>query len=144
MAREVTTDSADNMTSIYKIIEKFTSTLDEKELTGRGLTPGKATLLIPADYSVATSWLFDKKTAKSVFINLRLEIIDPSGRSLGGPEQEHMLPPGIDKVNLTFNTQGLPVTVSGKYHIKATLLSKTKEPIAEADYPFEVEVTMQQ
>lgn len=144
IAREVSTDTADNMTSVYKIIEKFSSTLDKSELAGRGIKPGKTTLLVPANYSVATSWLFDKKSTKSSFIHLRLEVVDPRGKSLGGPEQEHMVPPDIDKVNLTFNTRGLPVTVAGKYQLRATLLSKNKETLATAEYPFEVELIWQE
>ena len=106
----------------------------------QGLEPGKATVALNVNYFVATSWLFEKKLTEDTFLNIALDITDPTGKRLGGPEQEHVIPKGSGKLNLNFHHQGLPVTESGSYLLHSRLLTKGHKLIAEAEYPFEVEL----
>jgi hypothetical protein len=127
--------------SIIKIVENFTTNVNGKEFKERTaeLKEGEA-IAIPIPFSITSSWLFDRKLLKDTLITLRVHVIDPTGKDLGGPEQEHALPSGIDKVNLNFKSDTLPITTSGKYRLQATLLNKTGTGIAEAEYPYEVTI----
>jgi hypothetical protein len=140
IAREVSTDAADKMNSIIKIIDKFTFNVNRDELAKNEITLGAQQIGLPANYSVATSWIFDEKLKKETFFNFRINIYDPTGKKLdNGPEQENLLPAGIDRINMNFNVQGLPVTTEGTYKLRAELVSKDKKLLAKADYPFTVE-----
>jgi hypothetical protein len=142
MAREVAIDTTDNMNSIIKIIEKFSSnsTLPRQEWEAvRKKQDGKT--LIQISYAIASSWLFEKKLAEDAFVTLRIETFDPSGTKIAGMEQEHMIPKGTGKANLNLNMQGLIITVPGAYTLRASLFSKTKKLLTQAEYPYEVELT---
>lgn len=144
IAREVSTDASDKMNSIIKIIDKFNIELNEEELKKNNLKFGQKQIGFPMAYSVATSWAFDEKLNKPTFFNFRIGIIDPKGKNLKGPEQEHLLPAGIDRINMNFNVQGLPITENGKYKLQAELLSKDSKVLAKSEYPFEIEVKVKE
>ena len=138
MAREVSTDATDSMVTITKIIEKFNvgiSALDFKKLD-----EVSQPIVLPISYSIATSWLFDEKLKQETFFNFKITIFDPYEKNLGGPEQENLLPAGIDKANMNFNNQGLPLTKAGKYKVVAELSSKSGNLISTAEYPFEIDI----
>lgn len=142
MAREVSTDASDNMNSVIKIIDKFSFNINKDDLEKNEITLGTSQLALPANYAVATSWIFDEKLKKDTPLTLRLNIADPDGKQLGeGPAQEHTLPSGVDKINMNFNVQGLPVTKEGKYKLHAELLDNTGKVLGKSDYPFDVEFT---
>src|SRR5437868_6134707 len=119
LAREVTTDATDNLSSIYKIIEKFTFGINREELKKNNIQLGKQQIGLPATYAIATSWLFGEKLPKDTLLNFKVHIIDPGGKNLGGPEQENMVPAGINKMNMNFNAQGIPATNEGSYTLRA-------------------------
>lgn len=140
MARDVTTDASDKMNSILKVIDKFTFNINKSDLKKQGITLGKQHIGVPANYAVATSWLFDQKLEKEVFLNLKINIIDPDGKKLdSGPEQENVLPAGIDKFNVNFQIQGLPISTEGKYKVEAEIFSKEGKALSKNEYPFDVE-----
>jgi hypothetical protein len=140
MAREVSTDSADNMNSIIKVIDKFSFNINQDDLDKNEITLGSQQLSLPATYAVATSWVFAEKLKGETALTLRLNIADPEGKTLGeGPSQNHALPPGVDKINMNFNVQGLPVTKEGRYRLHAELLTKAGKSLAKSEYPFDVE-----
>ncbi|GEM_PF-936456 len=140
MARDVTTDAADKMNSILKVIDKFTFNINRDELEKNEIKLGEQQIGLPANYSVATSWQFSEKLKQETFYNFKIDIIDPKGEKLGsGPEQENVLPAGIDRVNMNFNIQGLPVTSEGKYSVAAEIFAKDGKSLCKSEYPFEVE-----
>lgn len=140
MAREVSTDSSDNMNSIIKIIDKFSFNINQDDLDKNEIILGQSQLALPANYAVATSWIFDEKLKKETPLTLKLNIVDPDGKQLGeGPTQEHKLPAGVDKINMNFNVQGLPVTKEGKYQLHAELQDSTGKRLGQSAYPFDVE-----
>ncbi len=141
MARDVTTDAADKMNSIIKVIDKFTFNINREQLAKDNLKLGIQEIGLPAQYSVATSWVFSEKLKKEMFLNFKINIFDPSGKKLGtGPEQENVFPAGIDRININFNVQGMPVTKQGKYELEAALYSKDGKLLDKNGYPFEVEL----
>lgn len=139
LARDFISDPSDNMNSIIKIIEKFNSTVKKEELekTKSQLKKGQA-IAIPYPFFMASSWLFDQKLLKETFVTIKMSVIDPAGKNLGGPEQEHMLPAAVNKVNLNFKSDAFPVTESGTYSLRAELISKSGSLLADAEYPYEV------
>lgn len=140
MAREVSTDASDNMNSIIKIIDRFNFNINQDDLDKNEITLGKQELALPANYAVATSWIFDEKLDKDTQVTLKLNIVDPDGKALGeGPSQDYTPPEGINKINMNFNVQGLPVTKQGKYTLHAELLDKDGKSLGKSDYPFDVE-----
>jgi hypothetical protein len=140
MARDITTDSTDNMSSIIKIIDKFSFNINKEDLEKNEITLGKQQIGLPASYSVGTSWVFDEKLDKETFFNFKINIKDPDGKPLGpGPEQENVLPAGIDRINMNFNVQGLPVTKQGQYTLEAEVFSKEGKLLSNGSYPFAVE-----
>ena len=139
IGREVTTDASDNMTSIIKIIDKFVFSLDHKQLERDNVQLGKQTINLPAAYSIATSWLFGEKLKKDTFITFKAYIIDPSGTSLTTMEQENMLPANINKANMNFSAQSLPVTNQGDYTLRVEISSKAGKLLARSEYPFLVQ-----
>lgn len=142
IARDVTTDASDNMNSLIKIIDKFTFGINKEEFDKNAANLKGQPIGFPANYSVATSWIFGAKLKKDTLLNFKISIVDPKGKQLeGGPEQENQLPTGIDKVNMNFNVQGMPVTIAGKYKILAEVFSKDGVLLARGEYPFEVELS---
>jgi hypothetical protein len=140
MAREVSTDAADKMNSIIKIIDKFTFGVNRAQLKAEQEKLEGQQIAMPATYTIATSWHLGEKLKKDTFMTFKTEILDPHHRSLGGPEQEHLLPAGTDKVNMNFNMQGVPITEEGHYVLKAQLVSKEGKTLVSGTYPFEVEL----
>lgn len=139
MAREVVTDASDNMTSVIKIIDRFTFNLNREQLGRDNVQLGKQQINLPAAYSIATSWLFDEKLKKDTFITFKAHIISPSGANLTTMDQENMLPAGINKANMNFNAQGLPIVDQGDYTLRVEVLSKAGKILAYNEYPFSVE-----
>jgi hypothetical protein len=140
IARDVTTDAVDNMNSIIKIIDKFSFDIDSTEFATKKIEVGSKPIGLPAAYYVATSWIFKEKLKKETFLIFKINIFDPEGRKLeGGPEQENLIPAGIDRFNMNFNIQGLPVTTEGRYRMEAEILSKDYKSLAKGEYPFSIE-----
>lgn len=143
IARDFTTDAADKMNSILKIIDKFVFDINQNDLEKSQITLGAREIALPATYVVATSWLFDEKLKKDTLISFKINITDPDNKRLGHEsEQENLCPRGIDKVNLNLKVQGLPVTAQGKYKLHANLFSKNGTLLAKGEYPFDVELNV--
>jgi hypothetical protein len=141
IARDISVDSTDQMNSIMKIIDKFTFGYQPEKLAEQGITLGEKTIVFPAKYSVATSWHFGDVLKQDTPLVFRIEVLDPKNKSFDGPSHEYIAPTGVDKVNINFNMEGMPVTVPGKYRLVARAQSKTGEEIAKSEYPFSVELT---
>ena len=138
LARDISTDSNDGMSSIIKIIEKFSTSLDAKKLRQDNVDVEKTPIAVPYKYSVGSSWLFDE-APKGSKIRLTLEFFDPNKKNLGSIQQENVLPKKVDRLNLNLNLDVFPVTHAGRYNLKGTLFLDEKK-LAIADYPYEVEI----
>jgi hypothetical protein len=141
IAREVTTDANDNMTSIIKLIEQFNFGYNPAELKEKGVEIGtKEAILFSAKYAVATSWFFDEKLKADTSYTFRISVIDQAGENRGGPSQEHVLPAGINRANMNFGVEGLPVSGAGDYTLRAELIDAAGKVLASGEYPFIVEL----
>lgn len=140
LARDVSTDAVDQMNSITKIIDRFGLGYDPVRLKEQGVTLGEKPILFPARYSVATSWYFGDKLPKDTFLTFKVRIKDPHGQYFDGPTQEHLVPPGIDRINMNLNMEGLPVTLAGKYTIVVEVFAKDGKSLGQGEYPFEVDL----
>ena len=140
IAREVSVDSNDKMSSIIKIIDKFTFSYNPKKMKEQGVTLGEKPILFDAKYAVTTSWFFGEQLKKDTVLVFKISVSGPGGQDFGGPSKENLVPAGFDRMNMNFNTTGLPVTKAGKYTLKAQVLSKGGKKLAEGEYPFVVEL----
>jgi hypothetical protein len=140
IAREVTTDAADSMTSIIKLIERFGFGYNPQELSEKGITLGKDAVLFSAKYFVATSWYLGEKLKKETPVTLELNVVDPSGVDRGGPRSEAIIPAGMDRMNFNLSLEGLPVSGAGNYKLVSRLKSQAGEILAKGEYPFVVEL----
>lgn len=140
-AREISTDSNDNMNSIIKIIDRFTSSINKDELEKNNITPGDTPIGTPINYSVASLWLFNKSLSKETPVKIIFETIDPKNKSIGSVEQKHNIPAGNQRMSFNVNFSVLPITTEGTYKIKARLLLEDGKEIATAEYPYEVQIS---
>lgn len=143
LARDISTDVADQMNSIIKIIDRFGFGYDPTKMKEQGMTLGEKPILFPAKYAIATSWYFGELLKSDTFLTFGVSVKDPDGQDFGGPTQEHLLPVGIDRINMNFSMEGLPVTKAGTYTLAVTVSAKDGKKLANAEYPFSVELTEQ-
>lgn len=141
-AREITTDAADQMNSIIKIIDNFGADIPITELNRNNVVLGEKPLIIPVGYAIATSWDLGKPLQKDTVLTVQLDIVNPEGKSLGGPSQEHSVPSGIDKVNINFSLQGFPFTTAGTYKIISKLKDSNKKTLAKGEYSVKANVNV--
>jgi hypothetical protein len=140
IARDISTDARDQMTSIMKIVERFGFGYDPDQMKDQGVTLGEKPVVFPAKYDVATSWYLGEHLKTDTLLTFTLSVRDPKGRDLGGPSQEHMLPAGVDRANMNFGMEGLPVTEPGKYTLEVRILSKDGKELSSGEYPFLVDI----
>ncbi len=140
IAKEITTDATDRMNSIFKIIDRIDVEINQEEMMKQGVEFGKQTIIVPYSYAIGTSWYFGEKLKKAVTLTIRITILDSNEKEHQGPLQKHMLPPGIDRMNINFNVQGFPVSGNGSYRLIAEVLSGNDKIIAKGEYPFTVEL----
>lgn len=141
IARDVSTDAVDQMNSIMKIIDRFGFGYDPSKMKEQGMTLGEKPILFPAKYVIATSWYFGDLLKSDTFLTFGVSVKDPDGQDFGGPTQEHLLPIGIDRINMNFSMEGLPVTKAGTYTLTVTVLAKDGKKLVDAEYPFSVDIT---
>lgn len=117
ISKDVSTDQMDSMVTIFKIIDNFQFTFRKQDFQQAfGVEPGKKVVL-PATYSIATSWSLPEKVAKDVPFSLKVTITDPQDIEINSIIQEAAIPKGNDKMRFNLNTQGLAVTSSGRYTV---------------------------
>lgn len=142
IARDVINDPIDNMNSIIKVIEKFTTRAkaDDLKESSKKLNEGQS-LAVPATYFIASSWYLGERLKQAKSIDLKISMIDPSKKNLGGPEQNYKIPAGLDKINLNIKSEVLPITKSGRYTLRAEL-SIGGKLAASNEYVYEVDIQL--
>jgi hypothetical protein len=143
-ARDISTDATDKMSSIIKIIDRFHAEIASKDLPDSGTSLQPKPILLPIGYIIGTSWQFDSQLKSAKQLKIRVNLHDPKGVNLGGPEQEHQIPEGVDKINLNFSMQGFPYTKNGAYQFHAELLDDKDTTLAEGTYIVKAEVDIRE
>lgn len=138
LVRDISVDAQDNMNSLLKIIDRFQFGMDKKTLK-----KVNGPVNVPASFSIASSWKFEEKLKVDEKVLLQFNLIDPSGKDLGGPSDEFVVPKGKDRININFNVNGLTITDEGPYLLSAQML-KNKKILGKRSYPFEVIIHDQQ
>lgn len=141
LAKDISTDAGDGMNSYTKVLDTFNAEIDTDELAKQGVTLGEQPIILPITFAIGTSWSLGEQTAEDTFLTVKINIVDPSGKDLGGPSQEHQLPAGIDRININFNNSGLPLTSAGNYVLQSLLVDHNDKVLAQGEYPFIVNVT---
>lgn len=130
------------MNSVIKIIDRFGAGFDRDAAEKSGYVPG-SNIVIPVPYAIASLWLLDKALKKGSKLSLVLEMLDPSGKQLTIQTHDLEVPLESPRLSLNFNMQGLVVNTTGIYTLKAVLSAHNKV-IAEAEYPYEVDLDEQE
>lgn len=142
LCKEISTDSTDKMNSIIKVIDIFNFGLNQNQLNKEGKKMGSDTLMIPMDYSIATSWFLGSMIKKDTKAEVQINMLDSDKAELGGPLQKLLIPKGSDKINVNFSVKGFPLRKQGDYTLEAKMIIGNKT-IAES-YPFKVVVDLQE
>lgn len=138
-AREAVSDSADGTNSIIKVIENFDININTAEMDKQGVEMGKKAIIVPVNYSIATSWYINELLKKETNFTFKLYIVDSAGNRHEGPIQSHVVPKGVDRINVGFSVEGLPVMGAGRYECVVEVLSNDKL-LAQNSYPFTVTI----
>jgi hypothetical protein len=130
------------MNSIIKIIDTFNLEVNNDDLAKQNIKLDEQNLLLPVNYTVATSWYFYEIFKKEVSLYFKITVIDAQGKKHDGPSQEHKLPIGIDRANINFGIQGLPIGGAGHYKLIAEIISTKgdNKVLATGEYPFRVNI----
>ncbi|MDB5169860.1 MAG: hypothetical protein JWN82_256 [Candidatus Saccharibacteria bacterium] len=140
LAKDISTDASDSMNTYTKVLDTFNAEVDADELAKQGIKLGEQPIILPINFAIGTSWTLGEQTAEDTFLTVKINIVDPKGKELGGPEQEHQLPAGINRLNINFNNNGLPITVKGDYVLQSLLVDRAGKVLAQGEYPFIVNV----
>jgi hypothetical protein len=140
IAKDVTTDADDHMNSIIKVIDNFKIQADKDAIEEIAKKDDNQTTY-PVSYAVATSWLLNQSSkAKGTSVKFKLFIRDANGHETPGPIHNYDIPANIDRINLNFNIQGLPLLKAGIYYLTVRLIATGDKTIAEGSFPFKIEL----
>lgn len=126
IAKDVSTDSGDNMVSIIKMIDNFEFGVNS-EIYQKLTDPDNEEIVnLPANYAIATSFRVEQKATKDIPFLVQITIFSPVGKKIGDFGQEIVLSEGNDRVRLNINSQGLPVMTDGRYKFKVEALDGSR------------------
>jgi hypothetical protein len=130
LARDASTDEEEKSLSIFKIIDKFEFSVKSKEFKDAfGVEPTEKVVL-PAAFVLCSSWSLENNRKTELSFMLNTTIMSPSGDVLAENKQEVTIPALSNRIRFNVNTQGLPVSGSGRYTIKIEAVDKK-----EKNYP---------
>lgn len=135
LSRDVSSDSNDNMFSIFKIIDSINFNVPKEEATKFKAAhdkDDKNIMGVPVKYVMCTSWSVAEMTEKDIPVKLEYSIIDPTGKSISTLLQEAVFPKSNDIFRINIVTEGIPYTRDGKYTIFVKVLDSNSETLCEA------------
>lgn len=134
LSRDASSDSNDQMFSIFKIIDSinFNATKPEvaqlKEVRAKDST---AAMGVNVRYVVCSSWSLPEITDKDIPVKFEYAVVDPSGTVLSAQMQEAVFPKGNDIFRFNIVTEGFPYTEDGKYSVKVKILDSDSKQLGE-------------
>ncbi len=135
ISRDASSDSNDNMFSIFKIIDSINFNTAKEEATRfkAAYTKDSKTIMgVSVKYVACTAWSLPEKAEKDIPVKLEYSIIDPSGAVLSAQLQEAVFPKSNDVFRINMITEGFPYTIDGKYKILVKVLDSNSHVISEA------------
>ena len=110
LCQKSTIDVDSNQLSLFNCMEELSIVIDKTEAVGKNLA-------IPIEFQLVSYFTADD-TSLAHLINLRIEIMDPSGKALNVFENSHQIKQGVARFRSRANISGMPVTDSGRYFFK--------------------------
>jgi hypothetical protein len=129
LARDVSTDSRDKMLSIFKIIDKFSFSLDAENYKEFVESTKDGIVEMPSSYFTASSWSLDEAPKKEFRARLESRIIDPLGKELGKSKNDIVFPAGHDRIRLNGKIEGVAVNSNGNYTLEMSVIDPVTEGI---------------
>jgi hypothetical protein len=141
IARDITTDMSDKMTTLHKLIDFFSFEYDTKQLDAQGKSLGEEPIIFQNidKFTIGTSWYTDEEFETDTTFQLKLTIIAPNGESVEGPQQTLTIPKGNRRFSANFLLDALPVVTKGEYTLQADLLTEdSSKTLATGAYSFDI------
>lgn len=125
LSRDISSDSNDNMLSIFKIIDSmnFNTSKEEALKFQAAYTKDPSSIMgVPVRYVVCTSWSIPELADSDHPLRVEYSIIDPMGSKISEILQEAVFPKSNDVLRINMVTEGFPYTVDGKYEVHVKVL----------------------
>lgn len=126
-------DESTNLISIIENIEEFKIQVDEIEKIRKEHTDLKKDIIIlPIDFEIVSFWI-DYNIKEQREANIKIELIDPSGKELNTYNFELNFPKLKKRMRTRFKILGFPFTKTGEYLFRIHLnqIGKKQETVAE-------------
>jgi len=104
-------DSQTNVLSLFNCIEEMNIDIDKTKM------PQSDKIIIPVNFQLISLWRVDD-SAKENTMDVKMELIDPSGQVLNESLNTLVTKKGEKRLRSVINIQGLQVTDSGVYYYK--------------------------
>lgn len=123
-----------NILSLFNCIEELNLTIDKTQLID------KEKLVIPVGFQMVSFWVI-KDNSRDNILEIKGEIIDPSGKSLNKFDNKFNIKKGALRFRNRINIQGLPVTKEGRYIIRIMQkMEKNKDFEVVAELPLDIKI----
>lgn len=135
LSRDASSDSNDQMFSIFKIIDSINFNVAKEEAAQFKEARAKdASLVMGVNvrYVVCTAWGLPEIADKDMPVKFEISIIDPKGNVLSAQMQETVFPKGNDVFRFNIVTEGFPYTEDGKYLVSVRVLDSNSKELSEA------------
>jgi len=106
-----------NLLSLFNCVEELDLVIDQTKAP-------KGDLVIPAEFQLVSFWTVEDPN-KDNTLEMKIELLDPSGKSLNKFENKFKVKKGILRFRNRTNIQGLPITDPGRYIVR--IMDKKEE-----------------
>lgn len=104
-------DSNTNLLSIFNCLEKLTLTIDKNK------APKTEELVISLGAQLISFWAIENQNKDNV-LEVRVEMLDPNGKSLNKSDQKIDVKKGTERFRNIMNIQQIKITKEGRYTVR--------------------------
>ena len=104
-------DSNTNLLSIFNCLEKLTLTIDKNK------APKTEELVISLGAQLISFWAIENQNKGNV-LEIRVEMLDPNGKSLNKSDQKIDVKKGTERFRNIMNIQQIKITKEGRYTVR--------------------------
>lgn len=127
-------DSGTNLLSIFNCLEELTLEID------RNKAPKTDELVIPLGAQLISFWTIEDQDKDNI-LEVRSEILDPSGNSLGKFDKKFEVEKNILRLRSIMNIQHIKITKEGRYTIKMQQKKEGKKDFkVVAELPLDIKI----
>lgn len=104
-------DSQTNLLSLFNCIEEVKLEIDKSKISKNNK------LVIPANLQLVSLWTINDFSKENT-LNIKLELIDPVGKTLSDFSSTLKSKKGDKRLRSITNIQGIPITKNGRYYYR--------------------------